>query len=66
MFEKKDQAFFESTLDRIENLAETLGLNINRKSRVALKMVTIFLALATIGSLFFIFTLIKRSIVKKN
>lgn len=65
MFEKKDQAFFESTLDRIENLAETLGLNINRKSRVALKMVTIFLALATIGSLFFIFTLIKRSIVKK-
>lgn len=65
MFEKKDQAFFEGALDRIEKIAESLGLQINQKSRVALKMVAIFMALATIGSLFFIFTLIKRSIVKK-
>jgi hypothetical protein len=50
----------------MEDIAESIGIKINRKSRVALKVMSIFLALATIGTLFFVWTLIKRSIIKKK
>jgi hypothetical protein len=66
MFEEKDKAFFENALERMEDIAESIGIKINRKSRVALKVMSIFLALATIGTLFFVWTLIKRSIIKKK
>lgn len=64
--EKDDKKFFENHLDRATENGEKLGLKINKKSKIVIRYLALYAAIATFGAVLFIRSLLKSSFNKNK
>jgi len=62
MFTSEDKNKVEKVFERLMGLGEKIGLSINKKSSWIIKTAAIGIVILIFGSLFFIWTLLKKSV----
>ena len=66
MFTSEDKNKVEKVFERLIDFGEKIGLSINRKGSWIVKTIVIGAVILVFGSLFFIWTLLKKSVQKED
>lgn len=66
MFSNKDRSFFYKAMDKAEQMGDTLGNLIHKKSKFMIKGSIVLLLIIFFGAILLIASVIKKSVGKPN